>query len=58
MHKNLSYPSIIGPEEVRINSLDIEGQISLLKLGFLGFRLVALPDGFEVSFGRVWTLVA
>jgi len=53
MHKNLTSPSIIGPEEIRISSSDIEGQINLLKRGFLGFRLVELSDGFEVSYGRV-----
>ena len=53
MHKNLTCPSIIGPEEIRISSSDIEGQINLLKRGFLGFRLVELSDGFEVSYGRV-----
>lgn len=58
MHKNLSCPSIIGPEEIRIKSSDIEGQISLLKRGFLGFRLVELPDGFEVSYGRAWISMA
>lgn len=58
MHKKLSCPSIIGPEEFRIKSSDIEGQIGLLQLGFLGFRLVELPDGFEVSYARAWTLMA
>ena len=53
MHKNIVRPSIIGPEEIRIRSSDIEGQISLLKRGFLGFRLVELLDGFEVSYGRI-----
>jgi len=58
MHKNLSCPSIIGPEEVRIKSSDTEGQIGLLNRGFLGFRLVELPNGFEVSYGRAWTSMA
>lgn len=58
MHKNLSCPSFMGPEEVRIKSSDTEGQIRLLKQGFLGFRLVALPDGFEVSYGRARTSIA
>jgi hypothetical protein len=52
MHKSLSRPSIIGPEEVRIKSSDIEGQIDLLNRGFLGFGLVELPEGFEVSYGK------
>lgn len=52
MHKNLSCPSIIGSEEVRIKSSDIEGQIGLLKQGLLGFRLVQLSDGHDVSYGR------
>jgi hypothetical protein len=58
MHKNLSRPIIIGPEEVRIKSSDIEGQIDLLNRGFLGFRLVELPEGFEVSYGRAYALMA
>ncbi len=52
MHRNFSNPCIIGPEEIRIRSSDIEGQIDLLDRGFLGFRLVELPDGFEVSYGK------
>lgn len=58
MHKKLSCLSIIGPEEFRIKSSDIEGQIGLLQRGFLGSRLVELPDGFEVSYARAWTLMA
>lgn len=58
MHKSLSCPTIIGPEEVRIKSSDTEGQINLLNCGFLGFGLVELPDGFEVSYARARTLMA
>jgi len=52
MHKNLQRPNMVGPEEVRINSSDIQGQINLLNRGLLGFRLVELPEGFEVSYGK------
>lgn len=52
MHKSLSHPTIIGIEEVRIKSSDIEGQMNLLSRGFMGFRLVELPDGFEIAYGR------
>ena len=40
MHKNLLHPSAIGPEEIRINVFDIEGQVDLLKKGFLGFQMI------------------
>lgn len=52
MHKNLSCPSIIGPEEARIKSSDIEGQIGLLKQGLIGFRLLQLSDCHHISYGR------
>jgi len=58
MHKSLSCPCVIGPEEIRVKSSDIEGQIDLLNQGFLGFRLVELPDGFEVSYGRAYPSMA
>jgi hypothetical protein len=58
MHKSLSCPTIIGPEEVWIKSSDTEGQINLLNRGFLGFGLVELPDGFEVSYARARALMA
>jgi hypothetical protein len=58
MHKSLSSPCVIGPEEIRVKSSDIEGQIDLLNQGFLGFRLVELPDGFEVSYGRAYPSMA
>ncbi|NTV28408.1 MAG: hypothetical protein HGA93_07025, partial [Methanothrix sp.] len=52
MHKDLSHPCAFGPEEVRMRSSDLEGQVSLLREGLLGFKLVNLTDGFEVSYGR------
>jgi hypothetical protein len=52
MHKDLSRPSIIGPEEIKINSSNIDGQINLLRLGFMGFRVARLPEGFEIIYGR------
>ncbi len=52
MHKSLSCPTIIGPEEVWIKSSDTEGQIDLLSRGLMGFRLVEQPDGFDVAYGR------
>ncbi len=54
MHKHLDYPHVICPEEIRIKSSDVEGQICLLKRGYLGFRMKQLPDGFVVSYGRAW----
>jgi ribosomal protein S18 acetylase RimI-like enzyme len=52
MHKNLLHPSAIGPEEIRVNGLNIEGQVDLLKKGFLGFQMIKLADGFEISYGK------
>jgi ribosomal protein S18 acetylase RimI-like enzyme len=52
MHRSLTKPYIIGPEEVRIKCSDTEGQIDLLNRGLLGFRVVELPGGPEVSYGR------
>jgi len=52
MHKNLSRPSIIGTEEIRINSSNIDGQVDLLKQGFLGFQVIRLSDGFEIAYGK------
>lgn len=54
MHKNLSHPFVISPEEIQMKSSDIEGQVGLLKQGLAGFRLVNLPDGFEVSYARAF----
>jgi len=54
MHKHLDYPHVICPEEIRIKSSDVEGQICLLKRGYLGFGLIQSPDGFVVSYGRAW----
>jgi hypothetical protein len=58
MHRDLSHQCFIGPEEIRIKGSDIEGQIGLLNRGLLGFRLVNLLDGFEVSYGRAWASMA
>jgi ribosomal protein S18 acetylase RimI-like enzyme len=58
MHRSLSNPCIIGPEEIRIKSSDTEGQIALLNRGLLGFRAVDLPNGLEVSYGRACTPLA
>jgi ribosomal protein S18 acetylase RimI-like enzyme len=52
MHKNLLRPNAIGPEEIRINSINIEGQLDLLQKGFLGFQMIKLADGFEISYGK------
>jgi ribosomal protein S18 acetylase RimI-like enzyme len=52
MHRNLSHPSAIGPEEFRIESSNIDGQIDLLKRGLLGFRMLKLSAGFMISYGR------
>ncbi len=52
MHKNLSYPSSIGPEEIHIESSDIEGQVDLLKKGFLGFGILKRHDGSMISYGK------
>ena len=52
MHKNLLHPSAIGPEEIRINGFNIEGQVDLLKKGFLGFQMIKIADGFEISYGK------
>jgi hypothetical protein len=53
MHRDFSNPCVIGPEEIRMKSSDTRGQIDLLSRGLSGFRMVNLPDGFEVSYGRV-----
>jgi hypothetical protein len=58
MHKNLQRPNMVGPEEVRINSSDIQGQVNLLNRGLHGFRLVELPEGFGVSYGRACSPLA
>jgi len=52
MHKNLLHPSAIGPEEIRINVCDIEGQVDLLKKGFFGFQMTKIADGLEISYGK------
>jgi ribosomal protein S18 acetylase RimI-like enzyme len=52
MYKNLVHPSTVGPEEIRIDSSNIDGQIDLLEKGFLGFQMVSLSNGFEISYGR------
>jgi hypothetical protein len=52
MHKNLLRPSIISSEEVRISSCNIEGQVSLLNKGLLGFQISELSYEFEISYGR------
>lgn len=52
MHKNILSPSAIGHEEIRISSLNIEGQIDLLSRGFLGFRAVEFPLGFGICYGK------
>ena len=52
MHRNLLRPSAIGSEEIRINSFNIEGQVDLLQKGFLGFQMIKLADGFEISYGK------
>jgi ribosomal protein S18 acetylase RimI-like enzyme len=53
MHRDLSNPYVIGPEEIRMKSSDTRGQIDMLNRGLLGFGMVNLPDGFEVSYGRL-----
>ncbi len=58
MHRSLSRPGAIGPEEVRVRSSDIQGQIDLLGRGLLGYQMVVLPDGFEISYGRASTSAA
>jgi ribosomal protein S18 acetylase RimI-like enzyme len=52
MHRNLLRPSAIGSEEIRIDSFNIEGQVDLLQKGFLGFQMIKLVDGFEISYGK------
>ncbi|VVB70286.1 Uncharacterised protein [uncultured archaeon] len=53
LHKNLLCPNIVVPDEIRIASSNIGGQVCLLNRGFLGFRLVQLCDDLEISYGRV-----
>lgn len=55
LHKNLLTPNMSIPVEIQISSSNIAGQICLLNGGFLGFQLLPLCDGFEVSYGRVHT---
>jgi ribosomal protein S18 acetylase RimI-like enzyme len=52
MHKDLLHPSAVGPEEIRINGFNIEDQMDILKKGFLGFQMIKLADGFEISYGK------
>jgi ribosomal protein S18 acetylase RimI-like enzyme len=52
MHKNLLHPSAIGPEVIQINGSSIEEQIDLMKKGFLGFQMIKLADGIEISYGK------
>jgi hypothetical protein len=52
MHKNLVSPCLIGPNEVRMDSKDILGQINLLNRGFQGFHLSKLSDGFEIHYAK------
>lgn len=54
MHKHLTLPCTVCPENYRIKSTDVEGQVGLLNQGYLGFRMIELPDGFAVSYGRAW----
>lgn len=51
MHKNLDYPHVVCSKEVRIDSTDVAGQISLLKKGFLGFKSAAHHRGFSIFYG-------
>jgi ribosomal protein S18 acetylase RimI-like enzyme len=52
MHRNLSYPNAIKDEEILIDSLNIDGQIELLKKGLHGFRISKFSSGFLISYGR------
>jgi ribosomal protein S18 acetylase RimI-like enzyme len=52
MHKHLKNPDIICPEEFRINSSDVDCQIGLLNRGYIGFRMIELPECFAISYGR------
>ena len=52
MHKHLKDPDILYPEEFRINSSDVEGQVGLLNRGYIGFRMNELTKGFSISYGR------
>ena len=52
MHKNLLSPFLIGADVVRMNSKDLQGQVNLLNLGFQGFHLSKLSDGFEIHYAK------
>ena len=39
-------------DEIRINAADMQGQIELLNMGFVGRKVILLPCGFEVCYQR------
>lgn len=52
MHRHLPSPRLDYQEEYRVKSSDLEAQIGLLNMGYLGFRMVEMADGLSVSYGR------
>ncbi len=54
MYKNILYEmNQDGSREgIRINASDMQGQIELLNQGFVGRKMILLPDGFEVCYQR------
>jgi len=56
MYKNISFSRNLetrdAKEVIAIMGLDIQAQVDLLKLGFVGFKMALLPEGFEVFYGR------
>jgi ribosomal protein S18 acetylase RimI-like enzyme len=52
LHRHLLSPRLDCHEEFRIRSSDLDAQIGLLNMGYLGFRMVEMPAGFSISYGR------
>lgn len=52
MHRDILNPIAIGPDEIRVSSLNIEYQRDLLNRGFFGYRIIELLDGFGICYGK------
>lgn len=52
LHRHLLSPRLDCHEEYIVRSSDLEAQIGLLNMGYLGFRMVEMADGFNISYGR------
>ena len=50
MYKNVLSPVSFDSDEVKIDSLDIAGQIDLISRGYIGCRMQMHPNGFSVIY--------